>query len=681
MEWLLTATEEPTPAPCDASEVYRALAYLTAPEGWFQLQYAPFHGESLRSFAAGDFDAASEWVEQHAAATGHYYALNPIGEPLTRYLKEGDVVRRRWFLIDIDRFKTPENKTLSATGEEHEAARALAQEVWKFLTYQGWPSPLLVDSGNGFHLLYRVDLPNDDASRKLLRTALYWLRDHFNDQRGTIGHECHDARRIAKLPGTMARKGPASTERPHRMACLLHAPSEPQVVTPEQLQALAALDSREHVVEVPEFNLYASDNNADAAYARAAFEAECASMALASAGDLNNQLYRSAAALGNFVGAGLLTEQEVLDGVLSAGRRAGCDNPRKDEATVRRAIEKGKLTPRRAPESEPIPNGKVPKKAPHIILLPDLLAMDLPEPRWAVAGIMCEGLTILAGRPKLGKSFLSLNLALTVAAGGKALGNIQVTPGDVLYLSLEDRLRRVQGRSRKMLRAIGVEASRRLHIAVEWPRQHEGGLDEIKRWQDRVERPSLVIVDVWVKFRTPSATKGNQYEQDYQVGAQLKKLADDASCSLLAVHHCKKGTSEDVIEEVSGTLGLVGSADGVLVLCRTRSENDAVLKVTGRDVEEQEMALRFQPEGCSWEYLGPSEVVTSSKATQAILAFLKDNAGASFCPKPIIEAVKLNPNTVRSCLLRMAESGTISRNGDRYSWPINPRTSRDDRPF
>src|SRR5262249_18956664 len=145
-------------------------------------------------------------------------------------------------LVEGDRAKSysPDDP---ATEEEHEQARALALAVRDYLDAQGWPAPLLVDSGNGFHLLYRIDLecgePGNCPAQRLVRDALKKLADRFDGERGKIGAECHDARRIAKLPGTWARRGEQTTRRPWRMCWLLHVPCPIEVVTEQQLRSVA----------------------------------------------------------------------------------------------------------------------------------------------------------------------------------------------------------------------------------------------------------------------------------------------------------------------------------------------------------------------------------------------------------------------------------------------------------
>lgn len=316
-----------------------------------------------------------------------------------------------------------------------------------------------------------------------------------------------------------------------------------------------------------------------------------------------------------------------------------------------------------------------PDEPPETHTLPELLAMDLPEPSWAVPGILSEGLTILAGKPKLGKSWLALNLALTITAGARALGRDPLPPGDVLYLSLEDRKRRIQDRARKVLAGLAVEASPRLRIAVEWPRQ-PAGLEHIEAWAKGCERPALVIVDMWTLFRPPSLGGRNAYEQDYEHVSALKKLIDELHTSALLVMHCKKAKGADVIDEVSGTLGLAGSTDGTLVLTRARSENEAELFVTGRDIEEKSLALEFSPQAFTWTCSGSAAERTESKLKEAVIAMFKVNVGQILGTGEIAGRVELPDDRMhylRNLLSRMAEQGLIDRTGPgRWRWPVQP---------
>lgn len=310
-----------------------------------------------------------------------------------------------------------------------------------------------------------------------------------------------------------------------------------------------------------------------------------------------------------------------------------------------------------------------PRAKPTLMALPDLLAAELPPITWAVAGVLPEGLTVLAGKPKLGKSFMALNLAMTVAGGGKALGNIAVTPGDVLYLSLEDRWIRLQNRARKMLRGAHCDASRRLKIATSWARAHEGGIEDVTDWIREAENPRLVIVDVWQKFKPPVRTGGSQYEQDYAHATAVKKVADDAACSSLILHHTKKAEAEDVFDEVSGTLGLTGAADATLILARARNDSEAVLHMTGRDLEEGKLALRFDGSTLTWVSEGPAERREEGKVRKAIFDTLKANPGSSYSHSDLANLTGQKDASVRQACLRMVQDGAIRKVGYRYSWP------------
>ncbi len=149
---------------------------------------------------------------------------------------DADIIRRRWFPIDIDAVRP---SGVSSTDAEHTAAITKADRVAQYLTEEGWPDPVIADSGNGAHLLYRIDLPNDPKSLDLVKKALESLALLFNDQGSTIDIANHNAARIWKLYGTVSRKGDSTKTRPHRKADLLSVPDILQVVTGDHLERLA----------------------------------------------------------------------------------------------------------------------------------------------------------------------------------------------------------------------------------------------------------------------------------------------------------------------------------------------------------------------------------------------------------------------------------------------------------
>ncbi|TKB75256.1 MAG: AAA family ATPase [Nitrospira sp.] len=188
--------------------------------------------------------------ELDAKVPGIYITLNPVNPALLARAKnrlqmhaktttsDADILRREWLLIDCDAVRPAE---ISSSEPEHHAAIERAQTAASWLTEQGWPEPVLADSGNGAHLLYRIELPNDPPSRELVKSVLEVLALKFNDTVVTIDTGVFNAARITKLYGTLACKGDSTEDRPHRRSQILSVPQNVQVVSHGLLTALAAL--------------------------------------------------------------------------------------------------------------------------------------------------------------------------------------------------------------------------------------------------------------------------------------------------------------------------------------------------------------------------------------------------------------------------------------------------------
>ncbi len=155
---------------------------------------------------------------------------------------DADILRRRWFPVDIDPVRP---SGVSSTDAEHDAALAAAERIAAYLAEQGFPAPIRADSGNGAHLLYRIDLQNNEPSTALVKGCLSTLDALFSNETITVDTANHNAARIWKLYGTMSRKGDSTPERPHRRARILESPPEMNVVPLELLRHLAGLLPRE----------------------------------------------------------------------------------------------------------------------------------------------------------------------------------------------------------------------------------------------------------------------------------------------------------------------------------------------------------------------------------------------------------------------------------------------------
>jgi hypothetical protein len=193
-------------------------------------------GNRVSTFSGyySDSEKAAEAIEQFDGRGACYITLNPVKagvearchNRLMRSPKhatgDSDIARRRNLLLDFDP-RRPSG--ISATDAEHDAAIYRAKAAAKWLRDEcGWPNPALIDSGNGAHLVFRIDLPNNDASKVLLKAALAGVGLHFTDAAIDVDNSVFNAARIVKVPGTLAIKGDDIPGRPHRRSRVLYAP-------------------------------------------------------------------------------------------------------------------------------------------------------------------------------------------------------------------------------------------------------------------------------------------------------------------------------------------------------------------------------------------------------------------------------------------------------------------------
>jgi AAA domain len=294
----------------------------------------------------------------------------------------------------------------------------------------------------------------------------------------------------------------------------------------------------------------------------------------------------------------------------------------------------------------------------------DLLAAHLPEPRWAVEELLPEGLTFMCGAPKLGKSWLALAIGIALAAGGYALGKIQVDRGDVLYLALEDNPRRLQGRLRMLLGSDSAPDG--LYVETEWERFDEGGLDRLTAWLDAHPAARLVLIDVWTRVRPITRENGNRYQADYDAAAALQAVAIKYGVAIIALYHTRKAEAADFVETVQGTFGTAGAADTIVVVKRSRGEADATLFITGRDVAETELALRFAAETGAWELLGDAAEYGLGKTRAAILELLVAHGPLS--PKQVSDlAPDISHELAKKTMQRMFSDGQVTASKGVYT--------------
>ena len=220
-----------------------------------------------------------------------------------------------------------------------------------------------------------------------------------------------------------------------------------------------------------------------------------------------------------------------------------------------------------------------------------LMDKPLPNSCFLVDGLVPEGVNMISGAPKVGKSWLMLDLALSIASGEPFLGQ-NIAKCGVLYLCLEDTLKRIQDRLMKLT----DEAPANLRFAVTAGTLGGGFEEELKNYLYSNPDTKLVIIDTLQRIRSPkSSGSGGIYANDYEDISALKEIAASRNVSILLVHHLRKQKDSDVFNQVSGSSGITGAVDTSYVLQKeSRESKTATLIATGRDIEMQKITLKFE---------------------------------------------------------------------------------------
>lgn len=564
--WIMTA--HGLPSSFDEREVRRALALLLDPGATHELRGLP--SGRLKLVRGDSLDDAIRTVEELSDGKGVYFTINPCDPKIVERHAEGkgvrnqDVTSRRLLYIDVDPVRP---KGTNATESEQASAKAVAEAIVAELDGAGWPRPILVDSGSGWHLYYAVDLPNDPLSQSIISKFLKALKSRHDTPGAEVDPTVHNASRISRLPGTWNRKGVKSTEdRPYRLCRIVSVPREIEAVGLDELKLAAGLPVGDEEGGKPQskssspvdaYNpwLMRADDHSDA-YAKSALEREVGKVATA-ASLRNNTLHIAAVSLGTLVGAGRLDELEVRDKLTRASIAAGLGgdgDPSEIDRAITNGLEYGKQHPRASEAGEhkataesvgattnavtgertyPFPliikgSSIVPKKVDW--LWPDRVPIGF--------------LTLLAGRTSVGKSFVTFDFVARLTSGDElpdAIGGEILDPCSVLIIS-EDSSEYViaprlieLGADMDRVSVMTFEAMARFDLA---------NIDMLDDLYAAAGEPRLVVIDPPTNFLGAKDEHKNAVVRGVLMGISIWTMRHELACVMIT--HCNKGIKKDM---------------------------------------------------------------------------------------------------------------------------------------
>jgi RecA-family ATPase len=288
----------------------------------------------------------------------------------------------------------------------------------------------------------------------------------------------------------------------------------------------------------------------------------------------------------------------------------------------------------------------------------DLVELDMPEPQYVCRPWVSEGVTLVVGRPKVGKTTLLRQLSYHANNKGQFLGET-CARADVLFLSLEEGERVM----RKKLAALGAKPAqlRGIRLEFEWP-QGAAGVEQLRQWlsgRDSALTP-LVIIDSLTRFRIPPSERGHQFTEDYNTVKLLADLAKEfPGLVVLLLHHTTKASPDDPVSAISGTYGLTAAADNFLIILKQGQQYR--LHAGGRlwDRENSDFELRREAGGWAlagdWDTTAPQGLAPKQ---QQVITALKAGAKTN---KTLAEVTGQTPSALSHMLGQLAARGLINR--------------------
>jgi hypothetical protein len=297
-----------------------------------------------------------------------------------------------------------------------------------------------------------------------------------------------------------------------------------------------------------------------------------------------------------------------------------------------------------------------------------------PDIRYFVKPFLPEGLSILAGKAKIKKSFFSLDMAISIAQGRRFLKKFICDKTTVYYLPMEDNFRRVQTRAKIMLGKSKIIPDNLImpYIPQNFPKLNQGGLNCLKKIIEERPDVGVIIIDTYGKFIDKKFYGKQSFQQDYDILSELQTFAIKKHIAVLLIHHTIKSQAEDPYDEMQGTMGTQASPDSLLIMRNYKGVFQLCVK--GRDFEEQTYLIEFNNENCKWSVKGNDREYGLTVGAQKLLQYFKDNPTKEFTLMEIHSLTKhKKKQNTRNMLKRLASKHLIC-NKNRNVYKLDPDT-------
>lgn len=510
---------------------------------------------------------------------------------------DSEILRYLWFFVDLDPVRL---SGVSSTDSELKYAKEQAEIVYGYLSDLGFSEPVRALSGNGYHLLYRIDLENTAENRSLVDRCLKALSEQFDSDKVKIDTTNFNPSRICKLHGTLAQKGANTPDRPHRMSKILSCPKEISVTAKDRLEELAKeipaepeRPARRPASAHDEFDLISFMNQNGMTYkedfndrAKIYRLDECpfdhshrngdAKIFQYSDGAIAFKCHHNSCRQYKWQDVRKLFEPDAYD--------KHFDDERFDEGY------KAHLEIAEAERlEESTKKGKKRKEFRKLKTAEALLQKDIPDPIVYIGvdsevPLLAEGTCILSAKPKLGKSWLVLAMCLALSNGKDFLG-YKTRKCSTLYLDLETN---ESLQKKRVIKALsGETVPKNFYIDTETDAVDKGFVEQIEDYMQQDPNIGLVVVDVFQIIRSPAkGIKETEYEHAYRDITPLNELAQKYHIAIILVCHDRKAVdADDPFANILGSTGLQGAATQMMVMFKSKKTDPIHISVKGKTID------------------------------------------------------------------------------------------------